>query len=139
MSQNTKAAWGRILDRYIQALAEYEKKPEDVGAGDIFDFFFSPTPSVESKSIFDEIQAEYRANRITESERNAMRAHVKVWLGDPDQNKGAHYGGPWGDRNLEGYDTYSCGLWAPTAAPWGAIEHAIIVNTVTILMEEDAG
>lgn len=106
-----KAAWGRIRDTYANNL--------ETGAS--------------SPSIFDALNLEYREGRITEAARDAMREHVKLWLGDPDDTD--HWR-DWG--TVRDYAKYACGIWAPTAAPWGTGETSIILMAVQILEEEVA-
>lgn len=128
---NLKAAWARIRERVEQAIVKAEngeKQPH---------WLFGPSTMVDPdptgvKSIHDEIQDEYRADRITEPERDAMRQHVKAWLGDPAKHGGSV--ARWSEN--QGYDAYSCGLWAPTAAPWGFTEYYLILGTLVVLEEE---
>lgn len=129
MSANTKAAWGRIRERYERVMDVLDRR----------EFYFGDQPAENVQSINDEIQAEYRAGRITEPERNEMRRHVKTWLGDPDAGHGDHtfVGSYFGDTNFLGYETYACGIWAPTGAPWGEVEHAIVLGAITIMELED--
>jgi hypothetical protein len=136
MSVNTKAAWGRIRERLEQVFIAYEKTPAQnhwlFGPG------FKPWPDDTFGSLNDEVQKEYRAGRITEDERNAMRAHIKTWLGDPDSGTGAHWPGSRVDNPARmGYEIYACGMWVPSAAPMGETESAIILSTLVILEEED--
>jgi len=148
VSVNTKAAWGRIRERLELALAAVDAVPAVersdwlTGAKYMSRDYVAVSRAVNAlpggppKSILDEVQAEYRQGRITEPERDAMRAHVKTWLGDPDQDPASNrWSGEY--EKLVGYATYSCGLWAPSAAPDGADEFAIILATLVILEEED--
>lgn len=69
-------------------------------------------------SINDEIQREYRHGLITEAERDWMRAQVRDLLAETDR--------------------YACGLWAPSAAPMGAVETGIILMMLQLLAEDAA-
>ena len=126
---NQKLAWGRIRERIEQAIIAVQDAPY------VNHWLFGPMPPSPQgfKSILDEVQSEYKAGRITEPERDAMRKHVKFWLGDPDAYRPlSRFDGPY----IKSYDTYACGLWAASAAPDGEVEYNIILSTLVILEEE---
>lgn len=102
----TKKAWARIREQYEKAMA----------ANEGFPYRCADTPSIN-----DSIQAEYLAGRVTEEERDAMRAYTREWLPDWEPLEPA---------------TYSGGRWVPSVRPMGFAEHAIILATVQILEEE---
>jgi hypothetical protein len=109
-------AWQRILNIYAEKLVALDQT----------DSYYAMSPS-----ILDAIQGEYRAERLSESERDAMREHVRQWLGNPDTiGENVAY------RSVDDYARYACGVWAGSTGPMGRDEHAIILMTVTILAEE---
>jgi hypothetical protein len=116
MISTTKLSWSVIAMAYAKKLATLENKDEW---------------SATSPSIFEMVQLEYRGGHITEAERDAMREHVKQWMGDPDT-----IGEDVAYRSVDDYDRYACGVWAGSTGPMGRDEHAIILMTVTILAEE---
>jgi hypothetical protein len=132
-----KAVWGRILERYAEALLPLEDRDDW---------------RKQSPSIYDMIQAEYREGTITEAERDAMRDHVKAYLGDPDADPVYLPDDPnmseddkwWRDifgpslDPMHDYARYACGVWAATTGPMGKTEHAYILAAVQILEQEAA-
>jgi hypothetical protein len=108
-------AWNRIVVRAMAA-TQLEDERDQAGSGIMLRFFGEPS---DLRSIMDEIQMQYRAERITEAERDHMREQVKELVGDRD--------------------TYACGLWAPSAAPMGALEHGLILMTLQLLAMNAAG
>jgi hypothetical protein len=127
--QNVVAAFGWIIGRLATIVQGYDVSPTE-------NHWFGPQktyqPNPEFKSIMDELQDEYRSGRITEAERDAIRAHLKLWLGDPAKHRDAV---KWTGIQ-SGYDAYSCGLWAPTAAPWGEYEHQFLLMALEIIALE---
>lgn len=127
-----KLAWQRIRERAERNLAALEAAPTIYN---LFSGQYEPLDvHITFGSINDEIQAEYKSGRIDEPTRDAMREYVKAWLGDPEDER--FYGTvKWlGVEN--GYDAYSCGLWAPSAKPWDMVELQFIHMTLVILEEE---
>jgi hypothetical protein len=117
MISTTKLSWAVIAMYYAEQLARLEDQ-DDWG--------------IKSPSILDQIQTEYRMGNLTEAERDAMRQHVKDWLGDPDKVDELYVE----YRSVDDYARYACGVWAGSTGPMGRDEHAIILMAVTLLTEE---
>lgn len=132
-----KRAWGRIVERAELALLPYEANPEA---------HEYPNP-VDLGSIFDEIELQYTQDHITEEIRELMAEQVKQMFGDLNNPEPVPYAPhprdmPWeevyvwekqNERIAQGYDTYACGLWAPTEPPLGGTECALILMACVIM------